>query len=279
MQCPDKILEQEEGASGLILGNSMNIILLEADEVRDGKVLLTDNRAEHIQKVLRAAVGDRVRIGIINGMKGRGLITAIVGQRRSLCVSLAVELSMATGPPPEIDIILALPRPIMLKRILSQVAALGVGSLYLIHANRVEKSFWESGLLEEAQYREHLLHGLEQAVDTRLPRVEIFKKFRPFVEDFLPVIGKDHRFKLLAHPYTETSLAQSLSGDEGRILLAVGPEGGWVDFEVEKFAKQGFIPCSIGERILKVDTAVIALHAQITAMRALQKICDSVRKN
>jgi RsmE family RNA methyltransferase len=250
----------------------MNIILLEADEVRDGVVLLTDHRAEHIQKVLRAAVGDRVRVGIINGMKGHGLITAMEGQRRSLCVSLAVELTMAAAPSPEIDLILALPRPIMLKRILSQIAALGVGSLYLIHANRVEKSFWESGLLEEEQYREHLLHGLEQAVDTRLPRIEIFRKFRPFVEDFLPVIGKDHRFKLLAHPYTESNLAQSLSGADGRILLAVGPEGGWVDFEVEKFVDQGFNPCSIGERILKVDTAVVALHAQITAIRELHKI-------
>ena len=249
----------------------MNIILLTEDEIRDGQVVLQDHRAAHIQKVLQAAVGDRVKVGILDGLKGSGVITAMEKKSRPPSVTLAIHCAEPVGPLPGIDLILALPRPIMLKRILSQVAALGIGCLYLIHANRVEKSFWESGLLAEGQYRQHLRQGLEQAVDTRLPRLEIHRKFKPFVEDTLPVIGNDYRFKLLAHPYGESTLTEALSGEQGRILLAVGPEGGWVDFEVEMFQTQGFSCCSIGERILKVDTAVIALHARVSALREVMQ--------
>ena len=83
----------------------------------------------------------------------------------------------------------------------------------------------------------------------------------------MPEIGQDYLLRVVAHPDCESSLAEVCSGEPGRILLAVGPEGGWVDYEVEMFLKQGFSCCSIGERILKVDTAVIALHARISAIR------------
>jgi len=246
----------------------MNIILVEEQEIHGGRVVLDDRRAVHIHKVLRATVGDRVRVGLVNGPMGSGTLTSVVTGRPPR-VELTVELSEHPADRPEIDIILALPRPIMLRRILSQVAALGIGTLFVIQANRVEKSFWDSSLVEEHEYLEHLRHGLEQAVDTRLPHVRIFKKFKPFAEDFLPQVKGDYRFRILAHPYGTSTLAGYLEPGPGRILLAVGPEGGWVDFEVERFAAQGFRCCSIGERILKVDTAVVALHARISAIREL----------
>ena len=248
----------------------MNIILVKAEEIIDRQVVLVDNRATHIIKVLQSEPGDRIRIGVIDGGKGTGLITEICRQR-PLCVRLTVRIDDYLLPMPEIDLILALPRPIMLKRIFSQVAALGVGKLFLINANRVEKSFWEAGLLEKDQYQEHLQLGLEQAVDTRMPQVEMYRKFRPFVEDILAGIGKDYLFRVVAHPDCGSTLAQACPSGPGRILLAIGPEGGWVDFEIEMFLKQGFSCCSIGERILKVDTAVIALHARISAIREVMQ--------
>lgn len=156
----------------------------------------------------------------------------------------------------------------MLRRILSQVAALGIGTLFLIHANRVEKSFWESGLFDGEGCEELLRQGLEQAVDTRMPGVRVFRRFKPFVEDVLPLMVDSYRFKLLAHPYNGVALADCLPPGTGRVLLAVGPEGGWVDYEVEKFRDLGFCTCSLGERILKVDTAVVALHSAVSALRA-----------
>lgn len=241
----------------------MNILLAEQEEIVNQSLTLTDLRAEHIVKVLRAAVGDSVRIGVINGRRGLGVIETI-HTKHPRSVTLTVNFTDIVESLPPIDLILALARPIMMRRILSQATTLGVGRFFLIHANRVEKSFWEASLLEEANYREHLRQGLEQAVDTRMPEVTFFKKFKPFVEDFLPTVVSDYSHHLIAHPTGTHTLCQGLAGERGRVLLAVGPEGGWVDYEVEKFIEAGFVSCTMGERILKVDTAVVALHSRIS---------------
>lgn len=243
----------------------MNILLAEPEEIHNNHLCLTDNRAEHIVKVLRSAVGDRVRVGVINGSKGTGTILALK-KKYPFSVELDISLSAGLSSVPPLDLILALPRPIMLKRIFSQAAALGVGSIHLIHANRVEKSFWEASILQEVEYRLHLLQGLEQAVDTRIPQVYIHPKFKPFIEDFFPGQRKGYSFQVLAHPSGTTKLATTINEQSSRGIVAIGPEGGWVDYEVDKFKEQGFINCTIGERILKVDTAVVALHSRIIAL-------------
>ncbi len=243
----------------------MNIILAESYEITDHLIHLTDHRAEHIIKVLRSKVGDMVRVGIVNGGKGKGEILAMSG-KYPFSVDLRIEISGSPPVIPVLDLILALPRPIMLKRILSQVTALGVGTIHLIHANRVEKSFWEASLIVENGFKPFLLQGLEQAVDTRLPKVCLHRKFKPFVEDYYPTIRDSYHFHLLAHPGGQSELQREIDGKTGRAVLAVGPEGGWVGYEVQKFRQQGFTDCSIGERILKVDTAVIALHARISLL-------------
>lgn len=249
----------------------MNIILAESAEPNGQSLRLTDHRAKHLVKVLRAEVGDTVRIGLVNGKMGRGIIKTMT-KKYPFVVELSLELHDEPPVYPELDLILALPRPIMLKRILSQVTALGAGAIHLVNANRVEKSFWEAGILEEKEYRDHLLQGLEQAVDTRLPEVHIHPQFKPFIEDFFPTIAGGYRQLLLAHPKGVNTLQQVIKDNRGRVILAVGPEGGWVDYEVTKFQQQGFSCCTIGQRILKVDTAVIALHSRISALRELYRV-------
>lgn len=242
----------------------MNIILAEEEEILDDKLILTDHRALHIIKVLRAKVGDSVRFGVVDGEKGLAVIESIQ-KKHPRSVGLRVKLSEPMNPLPRIDLVLALARPIMMRRILSQATALGVGSFHCIHANRVEKSFWEASLLEQESYYEHLVQGLEQAVDTRIPEVIFHRRFKPFVEDFLPEIIKGYSHLLIAHPSGTSTLSQAMARNRpGRILLAVGPEGGWVDYEVDKFVEAGFTSCSIGDRILKVDTAVVALHSRVS---------------
>ena len=166
--------------------------------------------------------------------------------------------------------ILALPRPIMLKRVLAQAAALGVGRIFLINANRVEKSFFSATMVKQSDFKEHLIHGLEQGMDTRLPEISIHERFRPFSEDLLPVIINDYPVRLIAHPEGNRYLfdAAPRPADQ-RALLAIGPEGGWVDFEVEKFKAQGLILFSMGPRILRVDSAVPALLSQIDLLRRM----------
>lgn len=246
----------------------MNIILVQAEEIQGNCVHLSDHRAEHIVKVLRADVGARVKVGCIDGALGEGYIVSLK-KKYPFHVELKVDLAKAPRPKPYLDLILALPRPIMLKRILSQVTALGVGTIHLVNAKRVEKSFWGASILDPQEYRVHLLQGLEQAVDSRVPTVEIHEKFKPFVEDYLPGIVPEYDSAICAHPTGNMKLSEAITGGEGRVMLAIGPEGGWIDYEVEKFQEQQFACCTIGDRILKVDTAVIALHSQITALREI----------
>jgi RsmE family RNA methyltransferase len=194
-----------------------------------------------------------------------------VKERRGGYVRVTLRFNAGEGKSvkPTVDLILGLVRPIMLKKILSQAASLGVGRIFLINANRVEKSFFGASLLREENYRPYLLHGLEQAKDTFMPQVSIHERFKPFVEDVIPIIAGSYSSMLLAHPEAAEGLKQAVGTEtDGRTLLAIGPEGGWVDFEVGKFTEQGFVPYSLGKRVLRTDTAVVALLAQLMLLRS-----------
>ena len=244
----------------------MNLILFHPQELTDHYVTLSGRRADHIRKILRATIGDSVRVGMINGLLGTGCIQKMDNNS----VVLQVHLTTETPTFPPTDLILAVPRPIMLKRVLAQAVSMGVTRIFLINANRVEKSFFSSTLIQNNAFTEPLLLGLEQAIDTRLPEISVHPRFRPFVEDFLPELLSDCPIRLLAHPGGEQTMAQAARGlSSQRAILAIGPEGGWVDFEVQRFKEQGFIPFSLGPRILRVDTAVPALMAQLSLLRQL----------
>ncbi|KAF0189031.1 MAG: RNA methyltransferase RsmE [Desulfobulbaceae bacterium] len=248
----------------------MNIILIERQELQHDTVILTDRRASHLIKVLGVSSGDSVRIGIVDGPQGLGMVTDICKRfpfQVCLQVQFAEENNQNPGEKPFIDLLLALPRPIMLRRIFSQAAALGVENIFITHAQRVEKSFWNATLLNEKEYRPHLLQGLEQAIDTRVPKIHIHERFKPFVEDVLPEKIKDYSHLLIAHPDSIAPLKDVILEKPDKILVAIGPEGGWIDYEMDRFAESGFAAFSLGKRILKVDTAVVVIHARLSERR------------
>jgi len=226
----------------------MNIILLESHEIADCQVRLTGRRADHIIDVLRARPGDLIKIGIINGKVGHGTIKELQrGRPRS--VAATVVLDSDPPPAPPIDVVLALPRPIMLKRILGQLAALGIGHLYLVNAQRVEKSFWDASVLGEQNRRQLLLQGLEQAVDTMLPQVTVHRGFRPFVENELVRLAGRYKQLVVAHPGDAPTPLDCYRPGPGRILLAVGPEGGWNEFEIDSLVRAGFSRVFSGSKL------------------------------
>jgi 16S rRNA (uracil1498-N3)-methyltransferase len=244
----------------------LNLLLLETPEVRDGAVTLTGRRAEHLLRVLKVVPGDVVRVGVVNGKIGSGRVLAIEGE----AVRLAVELDREPVCDLQVELILALPRPIMLQRILKQATVLGVRRFYLIRSRRVEKSFFHSPVLAPEKIHTILLEGMEQAMDTWLPPVSIHHQFKPFVEDVLPTLAGQG---LIAHPDAGGTLAGiPIAGESGqRLLLAVGPEGGWSDYELQCFIDQGFYGFTMGNRILHVDTAVVSLLAQLQLLYDLRK--------
>ena len=243
----------------------MNLLLLEPGEIAGNETVLTGRRAEHLLRVLGVVPGDTVRVGVVGGRLGSGRVLAAAAG----AVRLAVSLEREVPADLHLELILALPRPIMLQRILKQGTVLGVRRFHLIRSRRVEKSFFHSPVLEPGKMRVLLLEGMEQAMDTRLPEVTLHHQFRPFVEEVLPTLtGRG----LIAHPGVSDTLATLAVGhDPGEpLLLAVGPEGGWSEYELQRFVDAGFHPFSMGERILHVDTAVVALLAQLRLLYDLR---------
>lgn len=242
----------------------MNLVLFAEQELTGEQLRLTDFRAEHIRNVLGLTPGDSLRIGMINGKLGRGTVLSIDADS----VRLSVQLDREPPPVPPVELILALPRPIMLQRILKQAATLGVSRIHLLRSAKVEKSFFHSPALLPEKINERLLEGLTQAaIDTRLPEVLIHPLFKAFVQDALPTL---QGCRLLAHPGVAATLPEVFFRcQEKHLLLAVGPEGGWNDFEVQCFIEQGFTAFAMGSRILHVDTAVIVLLGQLQILRAL----------
>ncbi len=233
----------------------MNLVLLrQGDWIDADRVLLRDRRAGHIRTVLQAEVGDSLRVGVLGGPVGQGLVEALEPDGVRLRVAL-------TNPPPprhRFDIVLALPRPKMLRRILRQCAEFGIANLHLLQSARVEKSYWQSPLLQPAALEEALLAGLERSRDTIAPRVHLHRRFRPFVEDQLPGICAG-RPCWLAHMEAPLTLAEA---PPVPAVVMVGPEGGFVPFEIQLAEAVIARRVSLGARTLSVDTALVTVLAQ-----------------
>jgi len=233
-----------------MLSAPMNLLLLQAADFReDGTVELHGPAARHVQEVLRAKEGDVVRVGQRGGAVGSGEVLRSTKGR----VLLRVHLQAPPPPRPGVDVLLALPRPKVLRRLLASAAALGVDRLVLLNAARVEKSYFGSPVLTPEKASAALREGLEQARDTQPPEVHVFERFRPFVEDTLDgLLGPGTR--LLLHPGEKASAPTVPEG--ARVALAIGPEGGWVPFERELLLAQGFVPVSFGPRTLRVESVL-----------------------
>ena len=234
----------------------MNLILLEPEDfVSATRVRLSGRRLAHVRDVHRAGPGATLRVGRVDGELGTGRVLSLDDG----ALELEVALDTAAPPPSPVRLLLALPRPPSLRKVLQQASALGVKEFWLLHSGRVEKSFWQSHGLEPDAVRRQLLLGLEQARDTIVPRVELRRRFRPFVEDELPALLSGRR-GLVAHPGSKTPCPRAL--DE-LVTLVVGPEGGFLPHEIELLAAQGVEPVALGERTLRVETAVVALLARL----------------
>lgn len=233
----------------------MNLVLLaQTDWIADGVVVLRDHRAAHIRTVLRARVGDSLRVGLLGGLCGQAVIEALDPSG----VRLQVQLSEPPPPRHRYDIVLALPRPKMLRRILRQCAEFGVAHLHLINSARVEKSYWQSPLLQPARLQDALLAGLERSRDTIAPEVHLHQRFRPFVEDRLPALCAG-RACWIADRGAPLSLADA---PPLPAVVMIGPEGGFVPFELQLAEAVIARRVGLGERILSVDTALITVLAQ-----------------
>lgn len=276
-----------------------NRILFEPQELTkgaDGETVshlsFDDSRALHIRSVLRSEVGDLLRVGVLDGDIGTASITVLHQKRKTANEHSAVTLVWDKAfesrlPPPPVDLLLALPRPRVMKRLWAPLAAAGVGTIHICGAEKVEFSYWDSSqALNPETMRREFLRGLEQAGDTMLPRVVLHKSRRVFkalkiIEDFEQEEDVNNRWgpwtKLIAHPGSGT-LTQRWSDlrrerEKGtlceRVLIAIGPEGGWTEQELLAFKSASFEQVSMGPRTLTTESAAVVLVALATEAMTL----------
>ena len=234
----------------------MNLILLEPDEIHaEGLAVLAGKRARHVREVLKAAEGGRIRIGVVDGPTGTATVTEEGDPLRLEC-----DLTDPVPPIPGVDLLLAMPRPKVMNRLWPVLASLGVGRILISNAWKTERNYFDTHVLGPEHIRAGLIEGLQQARDTRLPQVSVHRQFRKLIEDELDGLGP-YAAKLAAHPGAGAFPAETLAAlpREGRVLLAVGPEGGWTPFELELLEAHGFEAVSWGPRALRTDTACAVL--------------------
>jgi RsmE family RNA methyltransferase len=238
----------------------MNLILLEAADFNaPDRVFLahgSDRRALHIRAILQAKVGDTIKVGALDGLIGSAEVLQIDADG----VELSVKLTDAPPAKLPLTLILALPRPKVLRRILRSVAELGVRDLILLNTYKVEKSYWQSPALATERIREYFIEGLQQARDSVLPSIAFEQRFKPFAEDRLPALATGTE-ALFAHP--DASAAACPLALNRACTLAIGPEGGFTPYEVQMLQQAGLRQIQLGARILRVENALSTLIARL----------------
>jgi 16S rRNA (uracil1498-N3)-methyltransferase len=243
----------------------VNLILIEPGEIDvAARAIVEGVRAAHLREVLRASPGQQVRVGMVDGPHGVATVVSV----GDASITLQCVFDGVTPRRPRVDLLLALPRPKVMRRLWAQLAALGVGRIMLTNAERVERNYFDTHLLTPEGYRPLLLEGLQQARDTRVPIVSVHRQLKVFVEDSLDALYPE-ALRLIADPAASQSPRDAV-GERygGRVVLAIGPEGGWNDFERELFESHGFSQVGMGLRTLRTDTAGIALLALVHAALA-----------
>jgi RsmE family RNA methyltransferase len=231
------------------------LLLLPEDLVAPGRARITGRRLLHLREVHGAKAGGELAVGMLDGPMGRGRLSRLDADAAEL------ELDLRQEPPPKLPItlLLALPRPKVLDRCIASAASLGVARIVLLNAWKVEKAYWRSPKLDPAHLRQQLILGLEQAKDTRLPDLRLARLFRPFMEDELEALAGGS-LRLLAHPGAESPCPRAVAGP---LVLAIGPEGGWIPAELESFARAGFRAVDLGPRVLRTETALATLVGRL----------------
>ena len=226
----------------------MNIVLLDPRQTESELWSITSKRQlEHLKQHVNVQVGDHLKVGIREGQRYLTEIVEVTEQAVKL-KPIQIEAVPAKLP---VTLISAMPRPKVLRRLMMDSVTLGVEKIILLHSYRVDKSYWQSPFLQ--QLDDYVTLGLEQAGDTISPEIQMYKRFKPFVEDVLPTFISDQKPAYVAHPYAEQQMPHAI---QHSCCLIVGPEGGFIPYEVDLLKKNGCQARRLGNRILRTETAV-----------------------
>ena len=226
----------------------MNIVLLDPRQPQSEIWTISAKRQlEHLQTHLDIQVGDTLKVGI---REGKRYLTEII-EITEKTVRLKPLKEEAVPAKLPVTLIVALPRPKVLRRLIMDATTLGVEKIILLHSYRVDKSYWQTPFLQQLDHYIEL--GLEQAGDTIAPKIELYKRFKPFVEDVLPTLISTDCPAYVAHPYTENKMPFAI---EHPCTVVIGPEGGFIPYEIDLLIKNGCQAVSLGNRISRTETVI-----------------------
>ena len=237
----------------------MNICLFDKDEISK-PLSFDDKRGSHLLEVLHKKQGDDFTAGIIGGASGVATITRIDESVRQIFFEFK-----ATGdgkPLNPLKMIVGFPRPIQLRRLLRDVAALGVSELHLTGTELGEKSYMQSDLAQPQAARELLLEGTVQAGSTHIPQVFVHKSLSIAVPELVEG-PQEQQLICLDNINPVCSLGEVQFSADVPVVAAIGSERGWTDKERSLLEQAGFIRCGMGERIMRTETAATVAGAII----------------
>ncbi|MDD7275784.1 MAG: RsmE family RNA methyltransferase [Treponema sp.] len=256
----------------------MNIVLFEEGELAS-PLPLCDHRVKHIQKILKKGVGDSFDAGIVNGVAGTAEIRSVSPQGMEFCFEASGDGKLLHP----VTMIIGFPRPIQLKRLLRDIASLGVSQVHLCGTELGEKSYLKATLSQPEELTAMLKDGSIQAKSTHVPQVFVHQDVASCLDfvagntcihvagiDSIRVAGNPRIHVALDNIEPTASLqgflSSKFSADEVKragVVAAIGSERGWTDNERQLFRKKGFTLCSMGERVLRTETAATTAVAII----------------
>jgi RsmE family RNA methyltransferase len=239
----------------------VNLLLVEPSELRtDATCAISDRRAQHLRVVLGVEVGSTVRAGVLGGAAGTADVIAIEGDTITLRLNLG-----ATPAPLDVELLLAVPRPKVITRTIEIAASFAVKRIDLTNAWRVDKSYLKSPRLDPAALALAARFGAEQGATTHIPEITVHDRLMALLDQRFPRPGG---LRLIAHP-TAPPIEQVVTRLEPTVL-AIGPEGGWIERELDTFVERGFQPVSLGAPVLRVEAAVASSLGQLLLLRRLR---------
>ncbi|MEI6055220.1 MAG: 16S rRNA (uracil(1498)-N(3))-methyltransferase [Lentisphaerota bacterium] len=235
----------------------MNLILLTKEDLSpDGLTAeIRGHKLKHITQIHKAKLDQELTVGILNGNVGKGKVLEV----REDLIRMNISLTLSPPPPLPLTLIVALPRPKTLKKVIHAAVSMGAKRIIFIESWKVDKSYWKSPVLTSGEIEEQCHLALEQSKDTVMPEISLKRRFKPFVEDELSELIRG-TLPFVAHPYNATPCPTGLKEE---VTLAIGPEGGFTDYEIESFKKLNFQVITLGERILRVEFAACSLLSKI----------------
>ncbi len=239
----------------------MNICLFSKEEIAQ-PLPLRDERAQHIIKVLHKKSGDTFTAGIVGGASGVARIISIDDS------GIYFDFTAAGDGKPlsQLEMIIGFPRPIQLKRLLRDIAALGVRRVHLTGTDLGEKSYMQSNLVERGSAYQMLLDGTVQAGSTHVPELCLYKT----LDECLDAAGNEGLLLALDNVNPSARLADAVkeglktgAAASSRVIAAIGSERGWTDRERRLLEAKCFVRCGMGQRIMRTETAATVAGAII----------------